>query len=89
MPNKNYIKGRQAEYRLMKTLRDSGAIVMRSSGSHGLFDVIAIFPNANLIQMYQVKSGASYNYTSKKAEQELRDLGLSESQKFNVEFIVL
>lgn len=41
--NMNYRRGRGKEYREMKKLRDEGYdIVLRTAGSHGAFDIIAI-----------------------------------------------
>jgi len=42
MPNKNYVKGRAKEYRLKKKYEEKGYIVMRTAGSHGFADLIAI-----------------------------------------------
>lgn len=42
MPNKNYLKGRRFEYEVMNELRANGFSAMRTSGSHGHFDVIGI-----------------------------------------------
>ncbi len=40
--NKNYLRGRRFEYAAKKYLEDKGWIVMRTAGSHGPFDIIAI-----------------------------------------------
>lgn len=44
----NYTKGRRFEYQLMKYLRNFNPVVMRTAGSHGLFDIIAVKPGAIL-----------------------------------------
>lgn len=44
MSNKNYVKGRNFEYAVMRYLRKRGYYCMRAYGSKGLYDVIAI-PN--------------------------------------------
>lgn len=44
MPNKNYIKGRSFEYRIVAYLRNRGYYVQRSYGSKGVFDILAIPP---------------------------------------------
>ena len=41
--NRNYSRGRRAEYRAMKMLRHQGYIAMRAAGSHGMFDVVALY----------------------------------------------
>ena len=42
MSNRNYLAGRRFEYERMKHYRSLGCHVMRTSGSHGKFDLIAI-----------------------------------------------
>lgn len=51
----NYTKGRAREYRTMRILEKAGFDCMRTSGSHGMFDVIAVSPN--LLRLIQVKAG--------------------------------
>lgn len=59
MPNRNYINGRAFEYRRMKAWRKKGATVMRTAGSHGPFDLIALWPtNVFLIQCKRVHTVA-------------------------------
>jgi len=38
----NYQKGRNFEYRVKKYLEEKGFFVVRSAGSHGIFDLIAV-----------------------------------------------
>jgi len=38
----NYHRGRNFEYRVKKYLEEKGYFVVRSAGSHGIFDLIAI-----------------------------------------------
>ena len=53
--NKNYVHGRAREYHAMRTLSKLGALdVKRSYGSHGLFDIYAVFPDH--VSLIQVKS---------------------------------
>jgi len=42
VPNKNYIRGRQFEYRVKKELEMLNDLVMRTAGSHSPFDLIAV-----------------------------------------------
>lgn len=44
LPNKMYGRGRRYEYKISKKLRAEGWTVLRTAGSHGLFDLIAIKP---------------------------------------------
>lgn len=42
MPNSNYLRGRRWEYAVKKDLESLGYAVMRTAGSHGPFDLIAL-----------------------------------------------
>ena len=42
MVNKNYIAGRRFEYKVKKYYEDKGYTVLRTSGSHGFADLIAV-----------------------------------------------
>jgi len=44
LPNKNYISGRNFEYRTKYFLEKRGWFVMRSHGSKGIFDLVAFPP---------------------------------------------
>lgn len=48
MPNFNYNAGRRFEYKVKKQLERAGNIVMRTAGSHGPFDLIAISPEGEI-----------------------------------------
>lgn len=54
MGNRNYIKGRQKEYSVMRMLEATGFNCIRASGSHGIFDVIAF--GLGQVRMIQVKA---------------------------------
>ena len=59
MPNKNYIRGRNAEYKVVEELRRQGAVLaQRSAGSNSPIDVFAIMPDGT-IRLIQVKTGSS------------------------------
>ncbi|RLI81006.1 MAG: hypothetical protein DRP01_11355 [Archaeoglobales archaeon] len=71
---KAYRKGVRAEYLCMERLRNLGAdVVIRSAGSHGLIDVIAIFSDRKEIWLIQVKRGADIPLDILKSD--YRDLG--------------
>lgn len=44
-PNANYNAGRAFEYKRKKFWTEQGRIVLRTAGSHGLFDLITIHPS--------------------------------------------
>lgn len=49
MPNTNYNSGRKFEYRRMKELRAGGWEVLRTAGSHGPWDLVAIAPDGSAV----------------------------------------
>jgi len=54
LSNSSYVKGRSREYGAMRRLREMGALdVSRSYGSHGMFDIRAVFPDH--VRLIQVK----------------------------------
>lgn len=53
--NKKYIAGRRLEYLAKKELEAAGFNVMRTAGSHGIADIIAV--NSNVVRFIQVKKG--------------------------------
>ena len=50
----NYDKGARQENQLKKIKEAEGAYVMRSAGSHGVFDIIAVYPDR--VELIQVKT---------------------------------
>jgi len=64
----NYTRGRAREYRIKKKLLREGALwVVRSYGSHGLFDLTAVFPDC--VRLIQVKK----KYINPKEKKALAD----------------
>lgn len=61
MANRNYTSGRRFEYEVATRYREEGYEVMRTAGSHGLFDLIAIKPgrHVDLIQCKVTTSPAT------------------------------
>ena len=60
MPNPNYQAGRRFEYLRKRTWENRGFIVLRTAGSHGAYDLIAIAkdgtPPIYLIQCKRTRS---------------------------------
>ena len=54
--NRNYIKGRRAEYRIKAELESQGYLTIRANGSHGFFDVVGIHKDTGFVRLIQVKS---------------------------------
>lgn len=53
----NYLKGYNNELRTIGRLRRRGYYVLRSSGSHGLFDIVALRPDPDQdVLLIQVKT---------------------------------
>jgi Holliday junction resolvase len=58
MPNKNYLRGVATERKAKAELEKEGYLVLRMSGSHGLFDLVAINDKfVRCIQLKRVKEG--------------------------------
>ena len=55
MVNKNYINGRAREYKIKKKFEEQGYIVLRTAGSHGFADLIALNKDKRLIAFIQAK----------------------------------
>ena len=65
MPNKNYVKGRRKEYKIVNDYRKQGFdIVQRTAGSHSPIDVIAISKELKKIVFIQSKPD---NFSKKEA----------------------
>lgn len=64
MPNKNYQRGRRFEYKIKNKLESLGFVVLRTSGSHGFADLVAL--KDNIVYFMQLKYGAPIT----KAEQQ-------------------
>lgn len=60
MPNKNYLSGRAFEYRRKKFWSENGLTMLRTAGSHGVFDLIGFMPSGGVvgIQCKRVKKDA-------------------------------
>lgn len=86
MPNKNYIKGRRYEYKIMNKLKEAGLpIVLRSAQSHSPIDVIGIDILHKTIYLYQCKAGHISDTMKIYLEEEWKGL----NNKFDVKFRVV
>jgi hypothetical protein len=80
MPNKNYIKGRRKEYKVMNDARARGLISFRSAGSHSPVDVCSIDCVERVITLTQCKPESM----SENQKQAIRD----ENNQLNGTFFV-
>lgn len=55
MPNKNYEKGRQAEWACVRDLKRLGFAVIRAAASHGVYDVCGV--REDCVVLVQCKRG--------------------------------
>lgn len=86
MPNKNYIKGRRKEYKIVNDLKKDGWIIaQRTAGSHSPIDVFAINKLTKVIKMIQAKPDSMSKNAKDKINQELNWL----NNIFRVEFEVI
>ena len=67
---RRFSNGLQFERRLAKKYRDKGAIVIRSAGSQGAFDLIIIDPVEKVIELVQCKTGDSFDRLKQKLHNE-------------------
>lgn len=72
MPNKNYISGRNFEYRVKKYLESKDYFVLRSAGSHSMVDLLAIHRVFGWVLFIQCKHGKSN--MDKKSKQRLYNI---------------
>jgi len=73
MPNRNYINGRNKEYKVCKQLKENGFdIAQRSAGSHSPIDIFAINRITRVIKFIQCKPD---NFPKSAANKILSDLG--------------
>lgn len=52
----SYVKGRRAEYRVMRLLEAAGYVCVRTAGSHSPADVVAWRPGQTEMRFIQVKA---------------------------------
>lgn len=72
MPNKNYLRGRRLEWQVKKDLEADGWTVMRTAGSHGFADLIAL--RGDMIRFIQCKTIAIQKGSDAKVKQLKRDV---------------
>ena len=82
MPNKNYERGRQAEYRVIQELREQGYTAIRTAGSHSCADVVAW--NNWCLRLIQVKTFKKYEGDYTKDIQCLKNMKLPPSTRCEI-----
>jgi len=86
MPNKNYVKGRRKEYKIVKELKNQGyEIAQRTAGSKSPIDIFAINKNTNKILFIQAKPD---NYELSREKKLYEDLKWLNKGEFDVKFEV-
>lgn len=85
MPNRNYLKGAQKEYRLKKKYEKLGCICIRSAGSHSFADIIAIHPKTQHIYFIQSKPRKFSKKAKAKLEKQFEWLNDEYICQFHVE----
>lgn len=84
MPNKQYVKGRRKEYKIVREERESGRIAFRSAGSHSPVDVVSIDTQLMCIKLIQCKPDSM----SKKQKEKLEESNYELNGLFDVYFRV-
>ena len=69
--NKNYVNGRNKEYRLIKKYKSLGYTCIRSAGSHSPIDIVAIHPISHKILLVQSKPKSMSKKAKEKLEKEI------------------
>jgi len=85
MSNKNYIKGRRKEYKVMADERAKGNLVIRSAGSHSCVDLISIDVTARVIKFIQCKPDDITQTEIDKLQYQMREL----NNVYRCEFVVV
>ena len=86
MPNKNYIKGRNKEYKICKEYKDKGCdLTQRSAGSHSEVDVFAINSKTKEIFLIQAKP----DYMTDKEKEKIKEKNINLNGTFKVKFLVI
>lgn len=84
--NKNYVRGRNKEYRLVKQFREAGyTIVQRTAGSHSPVDIIAVHKEKRKITFIQAKP----NSMTENKKEEIKKENEFLNGVYDTEFIVL
>jgi len=87
MPNKNYVKGRNKEYKICKELKEDGyEIAQRTAGSHSPIDIFAIHRVTRSIVFVQAKPD---NYSEKKTQAIYDELNYLNGDDWKVKFMVI
>ena len=82
LPNRNYVRGRDFEYKIVNRLKAEGfSIAVRSAGSHSPIDIWAVNFQKRKIKLVQCKSGISKKAEIRKALQFLKAGFTEESNK--------
>ena len=86
MPNKQYIRGRKKEYKIVHDLIDQGCIIaQRTAGSHSPIDVFGINKDTKVIYLIQSKPQSYSSSKTRKIYEKLDYLtGL-----WTIKFLVL
>jgi Holliday junction resolvase len=74
MSNKQYVKGRRKEYKVVNQAKAKGQLAFRSAGSHSPVDVVIIDSHSKVIHLVQCKPDSMTNTAKDKIYQENMDL---------------
>ena len=67
-----YQKGAKYEYKTMVEYKEKGYYCIRSAGSHGIVDIVAINPHLRIICLIQCKSGKIYKPEKERIMKDLK-----------------
>ena len=75
--NEKYIAGRKFEYEIIRYFEEKGYYTIRSAGSKGLADIVAISYNNRPCDMPIIIQAKKYKDTKPKPEQEFIDFDIN------------
>lgn len=74
MGNRNYIKGRRKEYKIVNSEKAKGRLAFRSAGSHSPVDVVSIDVKKKIIKLIQSKPESMNEHQRQKLRDENKGL---------------
>jgi hypothetical protein len=85
MPNKNYVRGRNKEYRIVHKWQNRGCLAQRSAGSHSPIDVFVIDHENKIVRLIQAKPNSMSDNKKKELLDSLKYLNGTYKVEVSVE----
>lgn len=85
MGNSKYLSGRRAEYELQNFLKSRNMTVLRMSGSHGAYDLIAFGEGFNGPETYCIQVKSSHSTASGKSQKKAGEEDLNKDRPYTAD----